>query len=131
MPTTPLQTDGVGDIARYLQHLHVERLLAARTLAMYADALRRLSDFAAAYPVPLRQVQAQHVRRWAAQRHAQGLAPGSIALELSAWRGLYRWLGRDGVVPLNPVDGVRAPRAHVIETCHTMSDGKTTCWRRV
>ena len=104
----PLEDD---DIARYLLHLKVERRLAARTLAMYADALRRLSDFAAAHPVPLREVQAQHVRRWAAQRHAKGLAPGSIALELSAWRGLYRWLGRDGRVALNPVDGVRAPRA--------------------
>jgi integrase/recombinase XerC len=30
---------------------------------------------------------------------------------LSAWRGLYRWLGRDGLVALNPVDGVRAPKA--------------------
>jgi integrase/recombinase XerC len=111
MSATPLQPDEDGDIARYLQHLQVERRLAARTLAMYTDALRRLSDFAAAHPVPLRQVQAQHVRRWAAQRHAKGLAPGSIALELSAWRGLYRWLGRDGLVALNPVDGVRAPRA--------------------
>jgi integrase/recombinase XerC len=38
------------------------------------------------------------------------LAPRSIALVLSAWRGFYRWLGRDGVVTSNPVDGVRAPR---------------------
>jgi integrase/recombinase XerC len=78
---------------------------------MYADALRRLSTFAAAHPVALRNVQPQHVRRWAAQLHAHGLAPRSIALELSGWRGLYRWLGRDGLVALNPVDGVRAPRA--------------------
>ena len=99
------------DIGRYLTHLQVERRLAARTLAMYADALRRLSRFAAAQQVPLRCVQAQHVRRWAAQLHGQGLAPRSIALELSGWRGLYRWLGREGLVPLNPVDGVRAPRA--------------------
>jgi integrase/recombinase XerC len=34
-----------------------------------------------------------------------------VALALSAWRGLYRWLGRDGSVALNPVDGVRAPKA--------------------
>jgi integrase/recombinase XerC len=32
-------------------------------------------------------------------------------MALSAWRGLYRWLGRDGVVAANPVDGVRAPKA--------------------
>ena len=99
------------DIGRYLVHLKVERRLAARTLAMYGDALQRLSGFAAAHPVELRAVQSQHVRRWAAQLHARGLAPRSIALELSAWRGLYRWLGRDGLVALNPVDGVRAPRA--------------------
>ncbi len=99
------------DIGRYLSHLKVERRLAARTLAMYADALRRLSTFAAAHPVALREVKPPHVRRWAAQLHAKGLAPRSIALELSGWRGLYRWLGRDGLVALNPVDGVRAPRA--------------------
>ena len=99
------------DIGRYLSHLRVERRLAARTLAMYADALQRLSVFATAHPVPLREVKSPHVRRWAAQLHAKGLAPRSIALELSAWRGLYRWLGRDALVALNPVDGVRAPRA--------------------
>ena len=41
----------------------------------------------------LREAQPHHVRRWAAQLHARRLAPRSIALELSAWRGLYRWLG--------------------------------------
>ncbi len=110
-PRYPDEADEAGDIARYLQHLQVERRLAARTLAMYGDALRRLSRFAAAHPVALRKVESQHVRRWAAVLHARGLSPRSVALELSGWRGLYRWLGRDGLVPLNPADGVRAPRA--------------------
>lgn len=99
------------DIARHLQHLEVERRLAPRTLAMYGEAFERLRGFADRHPVALREVQVHHVRRWAAQLHAQGLAPRSIAIVLSAWRGLYRWLGRDGLVPLNPVDGVRAPKA--------------------
>jgi integrase/recombinase XerC len=99
------------DIRRHLLHLEVERRLAANTLVMYRDAFKRLVHFAAAQPVALRAVQPQHVRRWAAQMNAQGLAPRSIAIQLSAWRGLYRWLGRDGQVALNPVDGVRAPRA--------------------
>ena len=99
------------DIRRHLQHLRVERRLAERTLAMYGDAFKWLQDFAAAMPVPLREVQTHHVRRWAAQLHGRGLAPRSIAIALSAWRGLYRWLGRDAVVALNPVDGVRAPKA--------------------
>ncbi len=99
------------DVHRYLRHLQVERRLAARTLGLYGEALQRLSTFAQRHPVALREVQPQHVRRWAAQLNAKGLAPRSIALALSAWRGLYRWLGRDALVALNPVDGVRAPRA--------------------
>jgi integrase/recombinase XerC len=61
--------------------------------------------------LPLREAKTHHVRRFAAQLHAGGLAPRSIALVLSAWRGFYRWLGRTGSVEANPVDGVRAPRA--------------------
>jgi integrase/recombinase XerC len=99
------------DIRAHLVHLEVERRLAPNTLTMYRDAFNRLADFAAAQPVALREVQPHHVRRWAAQLNAKGLAPRSIAIQLSAWRGLYRWLGRDGHVALNPVDGVRPPRA--------------------
>ena len=99
------------DIGRHLVHLQVERRLAARTLALYTDAFTRLQRHLDAAALALREVQPHHVRRWAGQLHMQGLAPASIALQLSAWRGLYRWLGRDGLVAANPVDGVRAPQA--------------------
>jgi integrase/recombinase XerC len=56
-------------------------------------------------------VQPQHARRWAAQLHGQGLSPRSMQLMLSAWRGLYRWLGREAPGRHNPVEGLRAPRA--------------------
>lgn len=101
------------DLLRHLQHLQVERKLAQRTLDLYREAFTRLQAFAAAQPAELRAVQVHHVRRWAAQLHAQGLAPRTIALVLSAWRGFYRWLGRDGLVELNPVEGVRAPKAAI------------------
>ena len=95
----------------HLRHLKVERRLAPRTLALYGEALRRLQLEAEKGSTPLLAVSTQQVRRWAAQLHASGLAPRSIALVLSAWRGFYRWLGRDGRVPNNPVDSVRAPKA--------------------
>ena len=107
----PAEAVADADIARHLIHLEVERRLAARTLALYRDALMRLQAFALAQAVPLREVQIHHVRRWAAALHGKGLAPRSIALALSAWRGLYRWLGHDGLVALNPAEGVRAPKA--------------------
>jgi integrase/recombinase XerC len=111
-PAAPLASAALDPhLQRHLDHLRVERRLAERTVAMYREALVRLERFAAASGVALRDVQPMHVRRWAAQLHARGLAPRSIAIALSAWRGLYRWWGRAGEVSVNPVDGVRAPKA--------------------
>jgi len=95
----------------YLRHLEVERRLAARTREMYAADLRRLEACARADGVALEQVQPHHVRGWMARLHRDGLAPRSIAMMLSAWRGLYRWWGEQGAVASNPVAGVRAPKA--------------------
>jgi len=100
-----------ADIARHLEYLKVERRLAERSLALYGEAFDRLQRSADALSLPLHVVETEHVRRWAAQMHGQGLSARSIALVLSAWRGFYRWLGRNGRVAANPVDGVRAPRA--------------------
>ncbi len=106
-PLTPVD----DDIRRHLVHLEVERRLAGRTLVLYGESLARLQKFAADAGVLIRAAQVHHIRRWAAQLHAHGLASRSIALTLSAWRGLYRWAGREGLVALNPVEGVRAPKA--------------------
>ncbi len=94
----------------YLEHLRVERRLAARSLEAYGDALARLQALAAEAGIELTAVRAHHVRGWVAQLHRGGLAPRSLALQLSAWRGLYRWWGREGLVNANPVEGVRAPK---------------------
>jgi integrase/recombinase XerC len=98
-------------LQRYLQHAQTERRLSERTLALYTDALQRLEAAATEAAMPLDRVQTHHVRRWAAQAHAKGLSPRSVSLLLSAWRGLYTWWGREGGVAVNPVQGVRAPKA--------------------
>jgi len=95
----------------YLQHLEVERRLAARTRENYAQALRRLDASAHAQGIALEAAQPHHIRTWAAQAHRSGLAPRSLALMLAAWRGLYRWWGEQGRVASNPVAGVRAPKS--------------------
>ena len=100
-----------ADVARHLEYLRVERRVAARTLALYDEALDRLERLAAKLKLPLPDAKTHHIRRFAAQLHAGGLAPRSIALVLSAWRGFYRRLARTGALDANPVDGVRAPRA--------------------
>jgi integrase/recombinase XerC len=100
-----------AEVERFLQHLQVERRLAARTVAMYREALMRLLASAEASAVDLQAAQVHHVRSWVAQLRGRGLAPRSIAIALAAWRGLFRWWGRQGLVAVNPVEGVRPPKA--------------------
>jgi integrase/recombinase XerC len=99
------------ELAAHLVHLQTERRLAARSLSLYRDALLRLQRFAQDHPVILNQVRTPQIRQWSAMLHRQGLGPRSMALVLSAWRGFYRWLGREGRIDHNPVQGVRAPKA--------------------
>jgi len=98
-------------IERYLQHVRVEKRLAERTVELYAEHLWRLGRQCARDGVGLLAVREAHVRRWVAQLHGQGREPRGIALVLSCWRGLYTWLGREGCIGSNPVQGVRAPKA--------------------
>ena len=102
---------GQALIERYLEHARVEKRLAARTLELYALDLAKLHEHARQAGLELTLVQGSHVRRWVAQMHGGGRSGRGIALVLSGWRGFYRWLGREGLVPSNPVTDVRAPKA--------------------
>jgi integrase/recombinase XerC len=103
--------DESGLVERYLEHVRVEKRLAARTVELYSLDLQKLSEQAALAAVPLTQVQSTHVRRWAAQMHSGGRSGRGIGLILSGWRGFYTWLGREGLVKSNPILDVKAPRA--------------------
>lgn len=98
-------------IDRHLQYLRTQRRLAERTLAMYGDAFARLLTLSETHKLALPEVKPHHVRGWTARLHAQGLGPRSIAITLAAWRGLYKWMGKEGLTQLNPVDGVKPPKA--------------------
>ncbi len=89
----------------------MEKRLAQRTVELYALDLQKLQAFAAQAGVELEAVQSSQIRRWVAQMHSGGRSGRGIALILSGWRGFYVWLGREGRVPSNPVQGVHAPKA--------------------
>ncbi len=96
---------------RYLEHVRVEKRLAARTVELYALDLAKLAAHAAQQQLALTEVHNAHIRRWVAQMHSGGRSGRGIALILSGWRGFYSWLGRQGLVASNPVQDVRAPKA--------------------
>ena len=93
----------------WLVHLGSQRRLAPLTLESYRRDLLNLATLANGRE--LVEIERHDIRRFAARLHAGGLGGRSIARALSAWRGLYRWMIRQGLARANPVDGVRAPRA--------------------
>lgn len=95
---------------RYLAYVRFEKRLAERTTALYTLDLEKLQRFAVSANMDLLQVQNTHIRRFVAQMHGAGRSGRGIALILSGWRGFYTWLGREGLITSNPVQGVRAPR---------------------
>jgi len=98
-------------LARYRQHIQVERRLAARSVIMIDDALARLQAQVQSTSLPLLSLQPYHLRSALARLHAGGLGPRSLAIVLSAWRGFYRWWGQQGKLIANPTDGLKSPKA--------------------
>ena len=96
-------------VLRYLGHVRFEKRLAERTVTLYTLDLDKLQSLAAQAGVTLLEVGPVHMRRWVSQMHAGGRSARGIALMLSGWRGFYVWLGREGLVSSNPVQGLRAP----------------------
>ena len=93
----------------WLDSLEHQRRLSGHTLANYSralDVLLRLKE-----KTQLRDVDTHQIRRFVARLHAAGLSGRTLALTLSAWRGLYHWLARHRDFPANPVQGVRAPKS--------------------
>jgi integrase/recombinase XerC len=97
---------------RYLKHLAAERRLSPHTATNYARDIRALADFCERTQLThWKQIDSQHVRVFAARAHAGGLNPRSVQRRLSATRGFFNYLVREGVIANNPAMDVRAPKA--------------------
>jgi integrase/recombinase XerC len=103
------RSDGAALSREYLDALRHQRRLSPATLRNYAHALNLF--LALSKDTALDQVQPAQIRRYVALMHSRGLAPRSLALMLSAWRGYFHWLVRHRGLRANPVVGIRAPRA--------------------
>ncbi|MGQ0547462.1 MAG: tyrosine recombinase XerC [Betaproteobacteria bacterium] len=103
------RSDGAALAREYLDALEHQRRLSPATLENYRRALQLLLKLQDGKS--LEKLEAADIRRFLAVLHAKGLAPRTLALTLSAWRGCFRWLAKQRGWRANPVLGIRAPKA--------------------
>jgi integrase/recombinase XerC len=108
--------DGVGPLdaalARFLDHLAVEKQASAHTLDAYRRDLGALRDWAAGHRHGhWGDIDGLALRGFIADEHARGLSPASVQRRLSACRALFRWLLKHGEIAADPSAGLRGPKA--------------------
>jgi integrase/recombinase XerD len=98
-------------VAEYLGSLQSERGASRNTLAAYRRDLDDFHRFLRGHRLTPARVTAEHVVSWLEALRARGLAPSSVARRLSALRGFYRHLVREGELQRDPTEHLDTPRA--------------------
>lgn len=98
-------------VERYLGSLAHERRLSRHTISAYRGDLVALGEWLKGESIgDWQAVSGQDVRRFAAECHRSGLGARSIQRRLSAIRGFYGYLNREGAASGNPAQDIRAPK---------------------
>ena len=99
------------ELELYLHYLAAERRLAKNTLSSYQADLAAL--FIYLYTKHLKTlgaIRTEHLRGWLTQCHQQGISSRSNARRVSALRGFFKFLLREGLLTTNPVDNIDLPK---------------------
>ena len=95
----------------YLDHLRVEKRLAAHTIESYGRDLAALGRFADRLGRPVPDLSRQDLESFVRSLMGSGLSPRSAARAVACVRGLFRFLVLDRRLEASPADDLRAPRA--------------------
>jgi integrase/recombinase XerD len=98
-------------VAEYLGTLQSEQGASRNTLAAYQRDLGDFLRFLSSCRLEPGSVAVDDVALWLERLRGRGLAPASVARRLSAVRGFYRHLLREGVVRRDPTEHLDTSRA--------------------
>ena len=98
-------------IEAFLDHLRVERRLAAHTLESYGRDLAALAKYAAGRGVGTDALDRDALEEFVRRQITRGLAPRSVARSVAAIRGYYRFLVLDRRLRASPADDLQPPHA--------------------
>jgi integrase/recombinase XerC len=95
----------------YLEQLRSERQLSAHTLSAYRSDLHKVLEFCLTEQLAAwSALDTPRLRRLVARLHQQGLGSKSLARLLSAVRGFYQYLNRQGHCQHDPASGLSPPK---------------------
>jgi integrase/recombinase XerC len=95
----------------YCAHLRNERQVSEHTLLAYRRDLEKVIEFCNAQGIAgWAALQVQQLRQLVARQHHHGQSSRSLARLLSAVRGLYRYLNREGLCQHDPANGLAPPK---------------------
>jgi integrase/recombinase XerD len=103
--------DAAAAIDAYLDHLRVERRLAALTVESYSRDLAALARFAESSGWSVERLSRENLEAFVRDLMSSGLSPRSTARAVACVRGFYRFLVLDRRLDASPADDLRAPRA--------------------
>ena len=100
-----------GQLDAYCTHLRSERQVSPHTLEAYRRDLNKVLVFCAQASIASwAALDIQRLRQLVSRLHQQGQSSRSIARLLSAVRGLYHYLNREGLCDHDPANGLAPPK---------------------
>ncbi|CAG8864634.1 Tyrosine recombinase XerC [Pseudomonas fluorescens] len=100
-----------GQLEAYCAHLRNERQVSVHTQLAYRRDLDKVVDYCDTQGIARwNDLQVQQLRQLVARQHHHGQSPRSLARLLSAVRGLYRYLNREGHCQHDPANGLSPPK---------------------
>ncbi|EKT4465406.1 tyrosine recombinase XerC [Pseudomonas putida] len=95
----------------YCAHLRNERQVSDHTLLAYRRDLQKVIEYCNSQGIDgWEALQVQQLRQLVARQHHHGQSSRSLARLLSAVRGLYRYLNREGLCQHDPANGLSPPK---------------------
>ncbi|MCS7081710.1 MAG: site-specific tyrosine recombinase XerD [Bacteroidetes bacterium] len=97
-------------LGAYLDFLSAEKHLSPLTQEAYARDLHRYLSYLEAEEVPLERADGATLRRYVATLAEVGLSEVSLARNLAALRGFYRFCIAEGFLRSDPTEAIEPPR---------------------
>lgn len=98
-------------VEQFLTYLQHEKRYSSHTIQSYGTDLLQFGDFMLkTFELPLMEVKYVHVRDFMVSLMDNGVSANSVSRKLSTLRSFYKFLSREGVISINPMSLVKAPK---------------------